>query len=269
LGVPGVRNSASARGWRHLKSDIKGRRATVPVVKAEVTYELHSLGWHGFQQLCSTILREILGQTVSAFLDVRDGGRDGGFRGRWKQQGTEHISGTFVVQCKFTNRASHNLAVSDVVDELEKAERLVKAGLCDNYFLLTNAGISGVAEEELRVAFTKVGVKHFVAFGYTWICDTIRDNKRLRMLVPRVYGLGDLSQILDERSYAQARALLRALQDDLSKVVLTGTYDRAAKMLEKHGFVLLIGEPAAEQINHCCNPRNGRDRSMGLLDPKN
>ncbi len=210
-----------------------------------MSYELHSLGWHGFQQLSLTILREILGQTVSAFLDVRDGGRDGGFRGKWKQQKNEDISGTFVAQCKFTNRAKHNLTVSDVSDELDKAARLVKGGLCDNYFLLTNAGVSGVVEEDLRSAFTRIGVKHFAVFGYTWICDTIRDNKRLRMLVPRVYGLGDLSQILDERAYAQARALLRSLQDDLSKVVLTGTYYRAARMLEKYGFVLLVGEPAA------------------------
>ena len=220
-------------------------RVKPAVAKVAVTYELHSLGWHGFQQLCLTILREILGQTVSAFLDVRDGGRDGGFRGKWKQQKHEDISGTFVVQCKFRNHTQHNLILSDVSDELEKAARLVKSELCDNYFLLTNAGVSGVVEEELRSAFTGIGVKHFTVFGYTWICDTIRDNKRLRMLVPRVYGLGDLSQILDERSYAQAQALLRSLQDDLSKVVLTGTYYRAARMLEKYGFVLVIGEPAA------------------------
>jgi hypothetical protein len=27
-------------------------------------YDLQSLGWHSFQQLCLTIAREILGQTV-------------------------------------------------------------------------------------------------------------------------------------------------------------------------------------------------------------
>ncbi len=37
------------------------------------------------------------------------------------------------------------------------------------------------------------------------------------MLVPRVYGLGDLSQILDERAYSQAREILSALGDDLGK----------------------------------------------------
>ena len=39
-------------------------------------FALHNLGWNSFQQLCLTITREILGQTVEAFLDSRDGGRD-------------------------------------------------------------------------------------------------------------------------------------------------------------------------------------------------
>jgi energy-coupling factor transporter ATP-binding protein EcfA2 len=65
------------------------------------------------------------------------------------------------------------------------------------------------------------------------------------MLVPRVYGLGDLSQILDERAYAQARAVLESLREDLAKVVITDSYRKAVSALGEHGFVLLIGEPAA------------------------
>ncbi len=65
------------------------------------------------------------------------------------------------------------------------------------------------------------------------------------MLVPRVYGLGDLSQILDERAYAQARAVLESLREDLAKVVITDSYRNAVSALDEHGFVLLIGEPAA------------------------
>lgn len=37
-------------------------------------YDLHNLGWSSFQQLCLTITREILGQTVESFLDSGDGG---------------------------------------------------------------------------------------------------------------------------------------------------------------------------------------------------
>ena len=60
----------------------------------------------------------------------------------------------------------------------------------------------------------------------------------------RVYGLGDLSQILDERAYAQAKEILSALGDDLAKFVITDAYRRSARALVEHGFVLLLGEPA-------------------------
>ncbi len=88
-------------------------------------------------------------------------------------------------------------------------------------------------------------MQHVAIFGATWISQQIRESKRLRMLVPRVYGLGDLSQILDERAYAQARAILESMREDLSKVVVTEAYRKAAESLDKYGFVLIIGEPAA------------------------
>src|SRR5690606_19298742 len=93
--------------------------------------------------------------------------------------------------------------------------------------------------------FKEAGAKHVLLFGSTWITQQIRENKRLRMLVPRLYGLGDLSQILDERAYAQARAVLESLREDLARVVVTDAYRKAVSALDSHGFVLLIGEPAA------------------------
>jgi hypothetical protein len=209
------------------------------------TYDLHNLGWHSFQQLCSTITREILGQTVESFLDSSDAGKDGAFAGTWNSVKGESLSGRFVIQCKFTSKRDKTLGKSDIADEVEKARKLVKAGRCDSYILMTNAGVSGATTESLEDLFKAAGVKHFRSFGSTWICQQIKENKRLRMLVPRIYGLGDLSQILDERAYLQAKALLASLREELSKVVLTAAYRRAAEALNKHGFVLLVGEPAA------------------------
>lgn len=208
-------------------------------------YELHKLGWHSFQQLCLTVTREVLGQTVQSFLDSRDGGRDGAFAGQWRTQTEEDLSGRFVIQCKFTSLPHKALRLSDVAEELRKVERLVKQNRCDCYLLLTNALVSGVADEGIETAFLERGVKQFRCFGGDWISQQIRDHKRLRMLVPRIYGLGDLSQILDERAYQQARAILDSMKEDLSKVVLTETYNTAVRSLEEHGFVLLLGEPAS------------------------
>lgn len=208
-------------------------------------YDLHSLGWNSFQQLCLTILREVLGQTVQSFLDSRDGGRDGAFAGTWKSNGREDLVGRFVIQCKFTSQRAHNLRISDLTDEVEKARRLVARHMCDSYVLMTNAGLSGMRIEDIEALFTDAGVKQVLVLGSTWINQQILTNKRLRMLVPRVYGLGDLSQILDERAYSQARAILDSLREDLAKVVVTSAYQKAANALDKHSFVLLIGEPAA------------------------
>jgi energy-coupling factor transporter ATP-binding protein EcfA2 len=210
-----------------------------------IKYDLHLLGWHAFQQLCLNICREILGQTVTSFLDTNDAGKDGAFSGKWVQKDGEDLKGNFVIQCKFTNRQGHNLILSELADEFKKIEKLVKDGRCDCYVLITNAGITGKFEGQFYKKLGSLGVKTYRVFGSTWIFDQISENKRLRLFVPRVYGLGDLSQILDERAYSQAKQLLTSMWDDLSKVVMTSAYHKAAKALSDHGFVLIIGEAAA------------------------
>lgn len=208
-------------------------------------YELHRLGWNSFQQLCQTICREVLGQTVESFLDSNDAGKDGAFAGTWTPAPGEIYAGRFVIQCKFTADAGHNLKPSDINDEIEKVRKLVAAGQCDVYVLMTNAGVSGAQTAKVKALLAQAGVQHVLVFGSTWINQQVRERKSLRMHVPRMYGLGDLSQILDERAYAQARAVLESMREDLAKVVITASYGKAVEALNEHGFVMLIGEPAA------------------------
>lgn len=215
------------------------------VQAAEVNYELHSLGWKAFQQLCVSVTSEVWGQTVQGFFDSRDGGRDGAFYGSWVPKAGELVQGAFTVQCKFTSQPSNTLKLSDLRDDLTKAERLAARGLADNYFLFTNSRLTGASDEKIRAVFEAIpGIKHFAAYGVDRISQFIRESPRLRMLVPRVYGLGDLSQILDERAYDQATEILSSLGDDLAKFVITDAYQRSAKAIVEHGFVLLLGEPA-------------------------
>ena len=211
----------------------------------EVTYELHSLGWKAFQNLCVTVMSEVWGQVVQSFFDSHDGGRDGAFHGTWIPVTGESFQGTFTAQCKFTTKADKCLQLSDLKDELAKAKRLATRGLADNYILFTNARLTGSTEEKIRQAFEAIlGIERFAAYGCDRISQIIRESSRLRMLVPRVYGLGDLSQILDERAYDQAQEILSALGDDLAKFIITDAYRQSANALKKHGFVLLLGEPA-------------------------
>ena len=208
-------------------------------------YDLHQLGWKSFQQLCDTIVRDTLGQTVESFLDSHDGGLDGAFTGTWSADGQEDLSGPFVVQCKHTSRRDGSLRASDLTDEAEKARRLVEQGMCESYVLMTNAGVSGRESVRIKNLFKDAGVRHVKTYGSTWISQQIRENKRLRMLVPRIYGFGDLSQIFDDRAYSQAQSILESMREDMSKVVVTAAYEKAMNAIELHGFTLLIGEPAA------------------------
>ncbi|MGW5210599.1 nSTAND3 domain-containing NTPase [Streptomyces sp. NPDC004051] len=129
-------------------------------------------------------------------------------------------------------------------DEFGKVRKLVKRGLCESYVLLTNARVTGSSEEAIRAQLLACGVKHPLVLDGQWISDTIAANRELRMFVPRVYGLGDLSQILDDRAYVQASVLAFSARDQISTFVVTDAYRKAAEALNDKGFVLLLGEPA-------------------------
>ncbi|CAL9327334.1 hypothetical protein [Streptomyces sp. SudanB52_2052] len=212
-------------------------------------FALHTLGWRAFQDLCAAVLREVWAQSVHTFADSNDGGRDGAFYGTWQQPpdpiGVQDVpDGPFVLQCKHTKKADTTLAPSDLDDEFAKVQALVERGLCSSYVLLTNARVSGNSEATIRQRLLDAGVVYPLVLDGQWICDTIATRQRLRTFVPRVYGLGDLSQILDERAYTQAQALLGHLRDELATFVVTDAYRRAVQAVQDHGFVLLLGEPA-------------------------
>jgi hypothetical protein len=130
-------------------------------------------------------------------------------------------------------------------DEIGKVENLVGQGLARDYIILTNHPVSGVAEAEIKAQFEKAGVEKCSVFGKDWIVGEIVKSSRLRMLVPRLYGLGDLSQILDSRAYEQAGMILSAMGDDLKKLVVTDAHKRSVDAISRFNLVLLLGAPAA------------------------
>lgn len=204
-----------------------------------VDYSLHTLGWKAFQDLCATITTQIWDREFQSFFDSNDGGRDGAFR--VKSEANKNI----VVQCKFTGKSSSQIKLSDLKDELLKATRLTKKGLCDEYILFTNHSLTGTNEEKIKSAFEAIdGLDNFRGYAKEAISKLIRENTTLRMLVPRIYGLGDLSEILDERAESQALEILSSLGGDLHKFVKTGAFNEAASALMEENFILLLGEPA-------------------------
>ena len=213
-------------------------------------------------RICAPPLRRRYGaRKFKRLLILETAEETGRFTGSGLSEDGESLSGSFAVQCKFTAQADKRIKLSDLKDELEKARRLTGKGLSDNYILFTNSKLTGENEERIREAFENIpGVKRVKCYGRERITQIIWGSSRLRMLVPRVYGLGDLSQILDERAYRQAQEILSSLGGDLGKFIITDAYRQSAKALVEHGFVLLLGEPM------CGKSTIAAMLSMGALD---
>jgi hypothetical protein len=203
---------------------------------------LHRLGWKAFQDLCVAIVEERTGRAVQTFLPTRDAGRDGAFVGRWERSAS---TGNSTIQCKFTSKPNHPLSLSMLRGELPKVGRLAKLRLADDYIILTNHTISGSSELKIRQAFEAAGAKRCRVFQRDWIAEKVGNSAALRMMVPRLYGLIDLSSVLDQRAYRQAQLILSEMGDNLQKLVVTDAHRRSVRAISEHSVVLLLGSPAA------------------------
>jgi hypothetical protein len=202
---------------------------------------LYRLGWKAFQDLCIALVEERLKRPVQTFLPTNDAGRDGAFLGVWEGDGSKEST----IQCKFTSKKDRNLTLSMLSDELPKAKRLAKNGLASDYIILTNHPVTGKSELKIRMAFQNVGVGRCRVFHRDWIANRISESPRLRMMVPRLYGLVDLTSILDSRAYKQAQLILSEMGDNLQKLVVTEAYRKSVRAISEHNLVLLLGSPAA------------------------
>jgi hypothetical protein len=224
-----------------------------------VDFALHTLGWKAFQDLAVAVAAEVLGRPVQVFLSTQDGGRDGAFVGTWPGA-ADTPDAKSTIQCKFTGKAGATLALGDVSGELGKVASLAARGLAHDYVLLTNAGVSGEREAEIAAKFEAAGARRARVLGREWLTLEIRDRPRLRMMVPRLYGLGDLSQIIDERAYLQARYILSTMGNDLATFVTTAAHRQSVEALHQHRFVLLLGDPASGKSTI------GASLALGALD---
>ncbi|MHB0990285.1 MAG: nSTAND3 domain-containing NTPase [Burkholderiales bacterium] len=204
-----------------------------------VDFALHTLGWKAFQDLCAQICAETLGRTVSIYREAQDGGQDAVFLLPADKEAQEAT-----IQCKFSGKSDQRLKQSDITAELSNVKELVGQGRARTYYFLTSMGVDAPVAAEIRDQLRELGVQEPHVEGREWITAQIKSSSRLRALVPRVYGLGDLSSILDERSAAQTRALLDHLLPSLRVYVPTSAHRTAVRTLADHKLVLLIGQPA-------------------------
>ena len=209
------------------------------------SFDLHKLGWKSFEDLVACIFRDIMGQSFQSFAEGPDGGRDGAFYGKWQTSREQHLDGSFVIQCKHTSKPAANLTQTIFDKELKKIRRLSERGLADNYIFVTNYILPAEMELAARSAFNEAGASTATVYGSDWLNSMVAESARLRRLVPRLYGLGDLTQIVNHQAYRQARELLDYLAPDIECFVPTESYRKCARALREQGFALLLGEPAS------------------------
>lgn len=212
------------------------------VQSTHIDLAIHTLGWKAFQDLCSQVCAEAWNTTVSIYREAQDGGQDAVFQMR--NPGSADNTFEATVQCKFSSNATRRLRASDVDGELATVRELVVAGRARAYYLITSLGVDAPVAAAVRDKLVEAGVSEPHVLGREWLTQQIRNSSRLRALVPRVYGLGDLSTILDERCAHQTQALLGHLQPGLRVYVPTAAHRTAVRVLAEHKIVLLLGSPA-------------------------
>ncbi|RWX05686.1 hypothetical protein EHI45_29190 [Rhizobium leguminosarum] len=201
---------------------------------------LHTIGWKAFQDLCAQVAEETLRRPVQIFREAQDGGQDAVFT-----VVNSNGSSDATIQCKHSSDAGRRLKLSDLSDEIESVKALVLLGQATTYVLMTNMGVDAPTAAKIRQALRKAGVQKPHVLGKQYLVLAIRRSSRLRAMVPQVYGLGDLSAILDQRMVEQTRALLDQWIPKLNRYVPTEAHRKAVRALTEHGVVLLLGNPSS------------------------
>ncbi len=215
--------------------------ASVGMLPSASPLALEDLGWASFQDLAIAYAEDLFGNPVTTYAKTWDGGVDG--EHGLLVLGDAPPGRVWAIQAKHTGRAG-SLGEADLKAEFEKLPAVLAEGF-DSYLLITNLSVSRHAMRAIKAKVLAAGFSACHVHGRDMLVQRIRRSPRLRVLAPRVYGIGDLSLILDERCAEQIAALLAASRSDLDRFVATEPYRAAVRALAEDGVVVLLGEPAA------------------------
>lgn len=210
------------------------------VLPNATSFALESLGWASFQDLAVAYAEDVLGSDLVVFAKSRDGGVDAR---ESLFTASSACKGAGLVQAKHTSTRDP-LTVGRFQPEAEKLRGLNALGF-DSYLLVTNHSISAETAKQLERQARSAGFTRFEVHGRDQMERRIRESATLRAMVPRLYGIGDLSQILDTRIIDQTDVLLAAAKSDLERFVATDAYRQSVRALGLEGVIVLLGDPAA------------------------
>jgi energy-coupling factor transporter ATP-binding protein EcfA2 len=198
---------------------------------------LHTIGWKAFQDLCGQICEVLFNAPTESFRETGDQGLDG-----FLYLGKNSLP--TILQCKYSSVPGRTAALSDLTQEDEKIKYLINQGNTESYIFMTNCSLSADMANKYRSHLREMGFSKPHILGKQYIIRAIRSSNKLRALVPQVYGLGDLSAIMDARKAEQTAAILGHWKSTLHSYVPTRSHRSAVEALMEHGIVLLLGNPA-------------------------
>lgn len=207
-------------------------------------FALHTVGWQAFQDLAVSIAESEYVRPVSRVAKTSDEGRDGFFYGVPDEPLKKGDKRQTTIQSKHVSRADEKLTLPKLAPELASVKKLADSGRADGYVLMSNASITEGDRKKIVAALETCGVERPYVHGRDWVVAKILEHARVRALAPRVYGLGDLGWITDQRALEQAKAIIDSMGDDLACYVPTKAHRDAVKALDEHRVVLLLGDPA-------------------------
>lgn len=212
----------------------------------------------------------VLNRPVEIFREAQDDGQDAVFNLPQVAGGPTDVG---TVQCKHSSDPNKPLRLGDLGTEILHIEQLVRAGQAHTYILMTSMSVDAPVAVAIRTRLKALGVRKPHIFGRQFLVRVIRSSPRLRALVPQVYGLGDLTAILDQRFLQQTRALLDQWIPKLKFYVPTEAHREAVKALTEHGIVLLLGNPSSGKsaigaILSTIASENMRHTVLSLTNPR-
>ncbi len=207
-------------------------------------FALHTIGWQAFQDLVTTVVEVAFARMVWRLAKVNDQGRDGFFHGMPEEPFASGDTRETTIQSKHFGTPNRRITLASLAREFKSIRALVRSGRAHGYILVTNGSLTEPNRIRIMKALREAGVEKPYVLGSEWIVDKILEYPKIRALVPRVYGLGDLSWIESDRARKQALAILDTMGEGLRCYVPTKAHRAAVRALRFRRFVLLLGDPA-------------------------
>ena len=208
----------------------------------QVGYALDRLGWLQFEQLASLVLETDAGLSGLSW-------RGRAYRDRVAlidepvvlSGSAIRVKEPFIVAVAWVrDRLSLERRQAELVSQVARSVSDLGLGSSDRTVVVTNLD-RRAAEDALTGSLYPL--QHFIVLGSDELSESIDRHPVLRLAMPSLLGLRDLSPLIAPSIRERATLDLERAQQLARVFVPTHAYERAREVLARHRFVVLTGPP--------------------------